>query len=319
MPSNRQIIKKTVTQMGGKIEKFIPERNCFYIKFKNKKILYKTDFAITSESHISGQFTKCKDITSKLLLGAKLPTPKTESFYSSTYNKYNAKKDLAKLIYPIILKDATGSNSRGIFPFITDLKEAVSVLARELPYYHSMVAQEMVFGKEYRVLVLGEKILAVLEMIPPAVIGDGLLAIKQLIEKKQNKTKKRTDLNKKLEQILADQGVNLKTVLPKGQKINFKKNSCLAEGGETRDVTEQINEKIKKICITASKTVGRNLSGIDIICQDIAKKPKVGQFFIIEINNSPDLSIHYHPTFGQKREVAREIIKFIFQKKSPRI
>jgi cyanophycin synthetase len=229
-----------------------------------------------------------------------------------TYQKNKAQKQLAKLTYPIIIKDAKGSRSRGLFAFIKTECEALAVLARELPRYGSMIAQEMVFGREYRVLVLGERVIAVLEMIPPYVIGDGTRNVKELIEKKQ-KNKQQTVLNRKLEEILADQKVTLKTVLKKGQKIFFKKNSSLDEGGETLDVTDLLHKKIVPICAAASRVVGRNLVGIDIICDNIATDPDKQDFNILEINSKPDLYIHYYPTRGNKQDVVKKIINFMLK------
>jgi len=52
------------------------------------------------------------------------------------------------------------------------------------------VAQEMVFGKEYRVLVFGEKVIGALEMIHPHIIGDGVSTVSKMIKEKQSDTKK---------------------------------------------------------------------------------------------------------------------------------
>jgi cyanophycin synthetase len=174
-----------------------------------------------------------------------------------------------------------------------------------------MIAQEMVFGKEYRILILDEKVIGGLEMIPPYALGDGVSTIRKIIQEKQDTTERRTDFDEKLEQILKQQNVTLESIMPKNEIAYIKKSSCLAEGGETSDVTDIVHGDIEKICVAASKVVGKALVGIDVMCDDISKDPKKQSFHIIEINGKPDLYIHYNPTHGQTREVVEDIVRFM--------
>lgn len=313
MKKNPPIIKNAILEMGGTIKEFIPERGCFYINIFGKNILLERKISITRQSFVSGQLTRCKDITYKLLSNSGLPTPQTECFYKKSYDKKQAERQLENLKFPIILKDATGSNSRGIFPFIENIKDAINTLEDELPHYRSMIAQEVVSGKEYRVLVLGDEIIGALEMIPPFVKGDGIFSIRKIIERKQRKTEQRTKLDERLGQILKEQNVTLESIMPKNEVAYIKKSSCLAEGGETRDVTESVHESIAKICVESSKVVGKYLVGIDIMCDDISKNISQQKFNIIEINGKPDLYIHYNPTYGQTRNVVENIVKFMVE------
>lgn len=313
MKKNVSIIKNTILDMGGTIEEFVPERGCFYANVLGKRILIERKISLTRQLFISGALTRCKDITHKLFKTHGLPTPETECFYKKSYDKGHAKKQLSMLKYPIIMKDARGSQSKGIFPLIGNPEDAMIVLEEELPHYRSMIAQEMVFGKEYRVLVLGEKVIGALEMIPPYVRGDGISTIRKIIEEKQNTTEKRTEFDEKLEQILREQNVTLESVMPKNEIAYFKRNSCLSEGGERKDVTDEVSGDVEKICVAASKIVGMYLVGIDVMCDDISKDLSEQSFNFIEINGKPDLYIHYDPTYGRTRNVVEDIVKFMIK------
>ncbi len=317
MSTSLPIINKVIADMGGTIEEFVPERGCYYIKLNGKRILLERDISITRQSFISSQFTRCKEMTNKLLIANNLPALSTECFYNKTYDRKEAIKKLQKITYPIILKSAVGSNSLGIFPYIETPEEATKVLQKNLPRYRSMIAQKMVFGKEYRVLVLGSKIIGALEMIRPHVIGDGKTMVRKLIREKQKTTRKRTPFDKKLKHILKDQKVTLDTVLAKNKLVYIKRNASLAEGGETKDVTTMVHKDVKDICVSASKTVGKYLAGIDIICSGIEKKPSKRNFHILEINGRPDMYIHYEPTHGKIRNVLKDVIKYLDKQSSP--
>lgn len=310
---NFLIVKKVVSDMGGTIKEFVPERNCFYVKIKDRKLLLENNISISRQSFTSVLSTKCKEVTYKLLIANGLFSPATKCFYVKTYTAAEALRRIKTLRFPIILKNATGSNSRGVFSNVVSPKEAIEILNKELPRYRSMVAQEMVYGKEYRILVLENKVIGALEMIPPYIIGDGLSTVCDLIKEKQSATKEQTKFDKKLNQILGGQKVTLDTVVSKNKLIYIKRNSCLAQGGETQDVTDLVHEDVKDICVAASKTVGRYLVGVDAICQDISKEQTKTSFNILEINSKPDLYIHYNPTYGKSRNVLGEVIKFLVQ------
>ncbi len=311
MIKNLRVIKSAVLGMGGSVVELVPERGCFYADVLGKRLLIDRKMAITRQSFVSSQFTRCKDITHKLLQENGLPTPETACFYGKSYERDEAEAQLAILRYPIILKDAQGSQSLGIFPFVKNVTEAIVILERELPKYKSMVAQEMVFGREYRVLVLDEKVIGALEMIPPYAKGDGVSTIRQIIEEKQNMTRRRTEFDEGLNRLLDEQMVALESVMPKDGIAYIKRSSCLAEGGETRDVTDDVHESIERICVEASKAVGKQLVGIDIICEDVSLELSSQTFDILEINGKPDLYIHYEPTHGRTRNVAEDILRFM--------
>jgi D-alanine-D-alanine ligase-like ATP-grasp enzyme len=214
-----------------------------------------------------------------------------------------------------VIKDANGSNSRGVFIAIKDLIEAKEIIFREIGKFPYLIAQEMVFGREFRVLILENNAIGVLEMIPPRVFGNDKNTIKELLAIKQAEIRKKTPCDDVLKKILKNQGLELDSIPKKNQEVFIKINSCLAEGGETKDATKLINPNIEQICVRAAKAVGKSLAGIDIICDDISKDPEGQKLKILEINGKPDLYIHYHPSHGETRDVIKDIIEFILKLK----
>ncbi|MFA6160253.1 MAG: hypothetical protein WC678_04180 [Parcubacteria group bacterium] len=315
MKKNQDIIKKVVEEMGGTIEKIIPERNYFHIKINGEKIFINQKFVINDSLFSRKQPTNFKDLTYILLKENGIPTPNTVCFYRKTFNEKEIEKKLNTLSYPIIIKDANGSHSRGVFTNIKNPQEAKKIILEKIQEFPCLIAQEIAFGKEYRVLILGNEAIGVLEMIPPKISGNGKNTVQELIEKKQ-KTQDKTNLDSILNTILNDQKVNLSTVLLDGQEIFIKGISCLAEGGETKDVTHLINKDLESLCVKAAKVVDKKLTGLDIICDDISKGPLNQNFRVIEANRKPDIYIHYNPTYGETQNVVKKIINYILKLKS---
>lgn len=311
----KRIIHRVVTEFGANIEEFIPERNCYRLNLGGKEILLEHHIVLNRQPYIGVISTKYKDITQKMLVEAGLPTPNGVSFYLKSFDKEVARAKFEALNYPIVLKQSNGSNSNGVFVNIPNAQQALKILQKELKHYGSMIAQEMVYGKEYRVLVLDNKVIGALEMIHPYVVGDGKRKLKDLIKAKQNTTDKRTPFDKRLKELLAKQGYSLKSVVPEGERVTIKGNCSLAEGGETRDVTHLVHEDVMHACVEASEVVGKYLVGIDLICEDISASQTNGSMNILEINGKPDYHIHYKPTHGEPKDVLKDILTFILKQK----
>lgn len=313
MIKNPPLIKKIVEEMGGTFEEVLPERGCYYIHVQGKVFLITRKFRIAKNFISIAGATKHKDLTYTLLKRRSLPTPATVFFFKKNFKAEDVANKLTPMKFPIIIKDSSGSNSQGIFPYIKTLAEARSIINEEILNFSSLIAQEMIFGKEYRVLILDDTVIGALEMIPPRVFGDGKSTIAQLIQEKQRHTHRKTPIDQTLERILEEQGFSLEHILDIGEIASIKRSSSLAEGGETRDVTDLVNKEIVSICAKASDAIGDYLAGIDIICEDISKDPSKQTFGILEINGKPDLYIHYNPTFGKSRNVIKDIINFILR------
>ncbi|MFA7245023.1 MAG: hypothetical protein WC070_02465 [Candidatus Magasanikbacteria bacterium] len=309
MLANAQIIKRVVEEMGGVFEEVIPERNCYYIHIKKRAFIITRQFRIVRNFISIADSTKFKDLTYTLLRRNSLPTPETVFFFRKKPG--DIAKKLGNIKFPIIVKDSSGSNSIGIFPYIKNMVEAKRVINNNLPKFHSLVAQEMIFGTEYRLLTLGNKIIGALEMIPPRVLGDGKSTVEELIKEKQKILKKKTPIDEALKKIVKEQGFTLKQILPFGKLVSIKRNSSLAEGGETRDVTDLVHKNTAALCVKASDATGNYLAGLDVICDDITLDPSKQNFGILEINGKPDIYIHYNPTHGKPRNVVKDIVNFV--------
>lgn len=315
MIKNPPIIKRVVREMGGKIEELIPKRGYFYVILRGKRFLVSRKFKIASNLITGEETTKFKDLTYLLLNKKGIPTPKTISIYRKLSSS-ELRTRLAILRFPIFIKDAQGSQSKGIFANITDIKTAEKIITREIKNFPRLIAQEMVAGSEYRITILGKKLLGAVKLIPPRIIGNGKDNIKKLIEIKQQNTRRKTSFDSLLRSTLSEQGFSLSSIPKRGVTVYIRRNSVLDEGGETEDATDQVNKKIKIMCTAAAMATGKYLAGIDVMCDDISKDPRKQTFNIIEINGKPDIYLHYNPTRGKTRNVVKDIVNFILKLKN---
>lgn len=111
---------------------------------------------------------------------------------------------------------------------------------------------------------------------------------------------------------LEDQWVELKTVLEKWKRIDVRKNANLSTGGLSLDVTDKVHPSVKDMCERWAKALTLWLAWIDFVTTDISKPIKETWWAIIEANHTPGIRMHHFPSEWKPRNVAKAILKQLF-------
>ena len=64
----KRILYRVVSDMGGSVEDFIQERNCYIVNLAGRKMLLEHCMVITRDPHVGAISTKSKDVAYKLPL-----------------------------------------------------------------------------------------------------------------------------------------------------------------------------------------------------------------------------------------------------------
>lgn len=182
----------------------------------------------------------------------------------------------------------------------------------------SIIVEEFIPGEEYRFLVLGYKLVAILKRIPANVLGDGVHTIKQLVKIKNEDPRYYKFFNtytiktgKTETDHLATQGLRWTDVLKKGQRIFLRKNSNVSTGGDPIDYTDEMHETYKKIAEKAAKSVEAKFCGVDMIVKNMHQAANSSNHSTIEINFNPALQMHEFPAEGKKRNTAKIVLDIL--------
>ena len=305
MSPNLKIILEQAKNLDIKTFVFPMNKNFALLEAKNKTVILHETFCIIGKNRFSesAQISKNKILTNYIWENNNIPIPK--SIY------FNKKSDLLKkcsdLPYPIILKEVSGKKSINIFPNIENQTQLKKILKKTNS--NRVFVQEMVYGKEYRLLLLKNKLLGALYVVHTHIIGDGKKSIAQLILEKGLLVNKNT-LESALKKLSLSQG----DVLAKNFQLFLQKDQRFGGDWQTTDCTNVVNKEIITLASKAVAAVNLELGGVDLICDDITKKPNEQKMFFFEVNSRPSLSIHYKPTVGKSQNVAGEILKYIFNK-----
>lgn len=260
-----------------------------------------------------------KFLTSRALKKAGFPVPKCKLIRS-----YDEAVDFLRQHKKIVLKPLSANRGRGITIGIKtrkELREAMDLAMANTrlnllrpEYAGRVLAEKAVPGDDHRILVIDYKYVFAIKKIPAYVIGDGRRDIGQLIalKNREKKThKKKIIVDDSLEHVLSRQGLTLHSVPAAGRQVFVRRTANLATGGESIDITDKLNSKVKAMAIRAARALNMRVAGFDFMCRDYTKD----KGYFIEVNPIPGLMIHHFPHQGRGRNPAGKIIETLIKHK----
>ncbi|HUT22456.1 MAG TPA: hypothetical protein VMX18_03620 [Candidatus Bipolaricaulota bacterium] len=228
-----------------------------------------------------------------------------------------------KIKFPVVIKPLSGIQGKHVFVDLNSDQKVRAALAEfKNTKFKKIIVEKMFFGKEYRLLATKDKFVAATLRVPANVVGDGFHTIKDLIKEKNMDTRRGMSHEKSLVKIKVDEAVrmnlkkqkkNLDCIPKKGEQIFLRANSNISTGGDSYDSTEDIHPEVKKLAVKVIRAIpGLGFGGIDYLTTDVTKKPNKKNYIIIEVNDSPMLSIHHEPYSGKPRNAAGAIIDQLY-------
>ena len=273
--------------------------------------------AITNAtSCVSADISCDKLLTKELLRIQNLPVSKGEK----ANNVIDLLRTAEEIGYPVVLKPEFGSKGRGVILNISNEKELLKYYQKLTDEFKDIIVERYHEGDDYRVCVVGYKVVAVSKRIPPFVIGDGERNIKELIDELNNdelrgedheKPLTKINIDDELERNLSNHNYTLNSILKNGEKLFLRKNSNLSTGGIAIDYTDVISEENKEICVRAAKAIGLDICGVDVCTTDISES-LMDNGAILEVNAAPGLRMHSYPYEGVSRNIGNDIINMMY-------
>lgn len=224
----------------------------------------------------------------------------------------------------IIVKPNRMDRGVGVTDRICEPERLKIALMNASQYGGSVILEKQVKGREYRVLVINGKALAVLERRPLVLVGDGQSTVRDLIARlnqdpnrgsaEHKKPLRPIKINEDLDARLQSIGLSLASVIEKAQSKQISFSNHLDSGGAAYDCTAIACHENLKICEEAAKLFSIDVAGIDLICKDISQaiKPTDGAA-ILEVNPGPDILWHMFPSCGNNRSIAEDYVRYILE------
>jgi cyanophycin synthetase len=270
-----------------------------------------------STSAIAESIAQDKELTRTLLRSIGIPTPEGCSVESAE-EAWEAAEDIG---LPVVVKPQYGNHGRGVATNLQTREQVVAAYDAAREEGRSIIVERHAPGDDYRMLVVGGKLVAAARREPAHVIGDGQSTVQKLIDK-VNEDPRRSDghatslslikIDTVALGVLLEQGMTPDTIPPVGKKVLIRRNANLSTGGTAADVTDQVHPDVARHAIEAARIVGLDVAGVDIVAQDISQPLQGQRGVIVEVNAGPGLRMHIEPSSGLPRPVGESIIEMMY-------
>jgi D-alanine-D-alanine ligase-like ATP-grasp enzyme len=303
MPLVTSIIQKIAPQIGAVVV-IDPEYQLVgHITFKNGHKAFFSTTKLNINGFGSAEIAKDKGYSNFFLKHFGYQVTEGQTFFSQKVcekignnRNIDAGFEYAKSLgFPVIVKPINLSQGK-LVTKVHHKTEYYQVAKKILRFNSGLIIEKFYLGKDYRVVVIDDEIIAAYQRLPLSIVGDGKSSVLQLLYQKQeqliqNGRKKIIDFDDfRIKRKLQRQNLNFESIIPNGKIIYLLDNANLSSGGEAVDVTETIHPDFQKLALNVAKDMGLRLVGLDIITNDITR-PLV-DYVIIEVNGSPSLT-HY--------------------------
>jgi cyanophycin synthetase len=271
---------------------------------------------VDSTSAVAESIGQDKDLTKRLLHAAGVPVPLGRPVDTVE----EAWEVAQKVGLPVVVKPQDGNQGKGVTVNITDraqLEEAYKNAAD----YGTVMVERFLPGHDFRLLVVGDQLVAAARREPPQVLGDGQHTVRELVDVVNQDPRRgeghATSLTKiRLDDIavarLAMQGLTPDSVPEKGQRVILRNNANLSTGGTATDVTDDVHPEVAARAVAAAQMVGLHICGVDMVAETVLRPLEEQGGGFVEVNAAPGLRMHLAPSYGKPRNVGQAMVDKLY-------
>ncbi len=268
-------------------------------------------------SAIAESIAQDKELTKSLLSAIGVPVPEGRSV-SNAEQAWTAAQEIG---VPVVVKPRKGNQGRGVSVGLRTREAVMAAYTFAAAQEDEILVERHVEGHDFRLLVIGGRLIAAARRECPTVVGDGRHTIAELVEVANQDPLRGEDHATALSKLrldaigremLAEQGMTVDTIAAEGQVVVLRRNANLSTGGSAIDVTDEVHPLVAERAIDAAAMVGLDVAGIDVVATRIDQPLDVTRGAIVEVNAAPGLRMHLEPSHGTPRPVGEAMVNSIF-------
>ena len=267
-------------------------------------------------SAIAESIAQDKDLTKKLLHAAGVPVP----LGRPAEDLEEAWAVAQEIGMPVVVKPQDGNQGKGVTVNITD-REAFDSAYATAERHGTVMVEKYLPGHDYRLLVVGDRLVAAARREPPLVVGDGVHTVRALVDLVNADPRRGEGHATSLTKIRFDdiaigrlhaQGLEPESVPEKGRRVILRNNANLSTGGSATDVTDEVHPEVAARVVAAARMVGVDICGVDVVCESVQRPLEEQHGGIVEVNAAPGLRMHISPSYGKGRDVGQAVVDLMF-------
>jgi cyanophycin synthetase len=272
---------------------------------------------VDSTSAVSESIAQDKDLTKALLGAAGVPVPEGRPV-SDVDDAWAVAMEIG---LPVVVKPQDGNQGKGVTVNIVS-RDHMEIAFRAAAEIGDVMVEKYLPGSDFRLLVVGDKVVAASRREPPHVIGDGEHTVRELVDLVNADPRRGDGHATSLTKIRFDdialarldvQGLKPESVPEMGRRVVLRNNANLSTGGTATDVTDDLHPDVAARAVAAAQTVGLDICGVDVVCENVHVPLEKQHGGVVEVNAAPGLRMHLSPSYGKGRPVGEAVIANMFE------
>ncbi len=274
---------------------------------------------LETTSHFAVRLASNKAATHQLLQRLAFPQP-LQHLVQDVDQAVQAARSIG---YPVVVKPCHGMKGRGVSVGLATpehVRQAYLVAAQG---GDSVVVESLVAGDDYRLLVVGGRLIAGARRLPAFVVGNGRSSVAELVAELNadprrgiayRKLMEFVEIDQEATDILARQGLAAASILSENRRALLRGTANVSRGGTAEDVTDIMHPDNVRLAEDVARVVGLDVTGIDFVTVDIRRSWREVGGGIIEVNQNPGLRPHWIDT---QRDVIGPILDLLVPRATP--
>jgi cyanophycin synthetase len=270
-----------------------------------------------STSAIGESIAQDKELTKKLLHAAGVPVP----YGRTVEDEADAWKAAQDIGMPVVVKPKDGNQGKGVTVNVNSKEHLEQAFRTAKEFRDDVMVERYLPGHDFRLLVIGNKLIAAARRDPPQVVGDGVHTVRQLVDLVNADPRRGSGHSTSLTKIrfddialarLALQDLEADSVPSHGQRVILRNNANLSTGGTATDVTDDVHPEVAARAVEAAQMIGLDICGVDVVCEGVLQPFDDRRGGVVEVNAAPGLRMHIAPSYGKGRAVGEAIVNTMF-------
>lgn len=281
--------------------------------------------SMTSKSiEISSRLARNKPLTKAILRENGIPVP-----LGSTIRTIDeANRFVDEFGFPVVVKPTDRRQGIAVTVDIRSKEELATAVESAIAASKSGVAlvERMVEGNDFRILIINDQVIRVLERVPAHVVGDGQQTIAELIAIVNQDPLRQPGSPSGLFQIVIDadthtalerQELTVDSVPEPGKVVRVKLAANYHHGATGISHKYDIHPDNVQLARSAARAIGLALCGLDFITPDISRSVWEVGGAVIEANSEPSYSAVVGDPDYQGEDIGSAIINMFYPPGQP--
>lgn len=202
--------------------------------------------------------------------------------------------------YPVVVKPLAGAKGKGVTAQVLDERElATAFSTAQSAGQGDVLVERHVDGTDYRLVVIGGRMVWAVKRLPPQVTGDGRQTVVELLAE-SNRHRAASVLGRfhpggvsiddEILEVLRRQGLDSRSVPASGRVVPLRRIANLSRGGTLVPCTDSVHPDNREMAEAIARGLHLDAVGIDFMTPDVARSWREVECAVLEVNSTPGIS-----------------------------